>query len=535
MRRARAAEPAPVETGDQQSLLDIAVGAHGRPRPGGAPGLAAAARRARHPRRADARPRRRPRSSAWSRGSGAALGGLVVPLGTVDRPREQRRDTLSVDLSGGGRPRSPSSVARAAARARRCARSSTGMALTTTPQESQFFVLDFGGGTFAGLTGLPHVAGVGTRSEPDVVSRIIAEVTGHRRPAREVLPGQRHRLDRDLPVAAGPRLTGPGRRRVRRRLPGRRRLEHAARRLRRPGDGDPAALDPRPHLRPAHRHRHQPVGRLPGGDARHVRQPARAAAGRPARLRDRPADRRAGARRAARVAAWWRASCTSSPRCRASTATPAAESLGDGVDDLVRKVSEAWTGPAGPKLRLLPERITLDDVRGPGRRTRRAAGGRPGRTPATGRHRREGAGPGLARPGDRAAPADPRRRPVRQELGPARPGPRDHADPHAAAGPAGRRRLPPRAAGRGAGRVPPQLPHFGQPGPAGAARPGDLPREPDPRPRRHPGTAARPVVVDRRRGVRAGRRLRPGRHPAELTGRGAAAAAAPRPATSGCT
>src|SRR3954471_5365569 len=28
------------------------------------------------------------------------------------------------------------------------------------------------------MTGLPHVSGVGTRSEPDVVSRIIAEVTG---------------------------------------------------------------------------------------------------------------------------------------------------------------------------------------------------------------------------------------------------------------------------------------------------------------------------------------------------------------------
>ena len=34
-----------------------------------------------------------------------ALGGLVVPLGTVDRPREQRRDTLTVDLSRRGRPR----------------------------------------------------------------------------------------------------------------------------------------------------------------------------------------------------------------------------------------------------------------------------------------------------------------------------------------------------------------------------------------------------------------------------------------------
>ena len=105
------------------------------------------------------------------------LGGLVVPLGTVDRPRQQRRDTLSVNLSGAsghvavvGGPRSgKSTLLRTIV---------TSISLTTTPQESQFFVLDFGGGTFAPLSRLPHVAGVGTRSEPDVVRRIMAEVQG---------------------------------------------------------------------------------------------------------------------------------------------------------------------------------------------------------------------------------------------------------------------------------------------------------------------------------------------------------------------
>ena len=51
-------------------------------------------------------------------------GGAAVPLGIVDRPREQRRDTLRVDLSGAGRPRRASSAVPAAARARCCARSS---------------------------------------------------------------------------------------------------------------------------------------------------------------------------------------------------------------------------------------------------------------------------------------------------------------------------------------------------------------------------------------------------------------------------
>jgi DNA segregation ATPase FtsK/SpoIIIE, S-DNA-T family len=111
-------------------------------------------------------------SPRWRR-----LGGLVVPLGIVDRPREQRRDTMTVNLSGAtghvavvGGPRSgKSTLLRSIV---------TSIALTTTPLESQFFVLDFGGGTFAALASLPHVAGIGTRSEPDVVRRIVAEVQG---------------------------------------------------------------------------------------------------------------------------------------------------------------------------------------------------------------------------------------------------------------------------------------------------------------------------------------------------------------------
>lgn len=105
------------------------------------------------------------------------LGGLTVPLGIVDRPREQRRDTMTVNLTGasghaaivGGPRTGKSTMLRTMV---------TSMALTTTPLESQFFVLDFGGGTFAPLASLPHVSGVGTRSEPDVVRRIVAEVQG---------------------------------------------------------------------------------------------------------------------------------------------------------------------------------------------------------------------------------------------------------------------------------------------------------------------------------------------------------------------
>ncbi|WP_278257571.1 FtsK/SpoIIIE domain-containing protein [Nocardioides convexus] len=104
-------------------------------------------------------------------------GNLTIPIGTVDRPREQRRDTLTVSLSGAaghvavvGGPRSgKSTLLRTIV---------TSLSLTSTPLESQFYVLDFGGGTFAPMTALPHVAGVGSRSEPEVVRRILAEVKG---------------------------------------------------------------------------------------------------------------------------------------------------------------------------------------------------------------------------------------------------------------------------------------------------------------------------------------------------------------------
>mgnify|MGYP006195113121 CR=1 FL=1 len=42
---------------------------------------------------------------------------------------------------------------------------------------------------------------------------------------------------------------------------------------------------------------------------------------------------------------------------------PQAATLGDGVDEMISAVSKAWQGPAGPKLRLLPDKITLEQVR----------------------------------------------------------------------------------------------------------------------------------------------------------------------------
>ncbi len=103
-------------------------------------------------------------------------GRLAVPVGIVDKPYEQRRDLLWADLSGaaghavvaGGPQSGKSTLLRSMLMS---------LALTHTPEEVQFFCIDFGGGTLASLDGLPHSGGVAGRLEPDIVRRILAEVT----------------------------------------------------------------------------------------------------------------------------------------------------------------------------------------------------------------------------------------------------------------------------------------------------------------------------------------------------------------------
>ncbi|MEU5692057.1 type VII secretion protein EccCa [Actinosynnema sp. NPDC020468] len=104
------------------------------------------------------------------------LATLTVPLGFVDRPFEQTREPLVVDLSGSGGHMAvvggPQSGKSTALRTLICA-----LALTHTPAEVQFYCLDFGGGTLTGLARLPHVGGVTGRLDVERINRTIGEVT----------------------------------------------------------------------------------------------------------------------------------------------------------------------------------------------------------------------------------------------------------------------------------------------------------------------------------------------------------------------
>ena len=100
---------------------------------------------------------------------------LAVPIGVVDRPFEQCRTELMVDLSGAagnvaivGAPQTGKSTALRTL--------ITALAAAHDPGQVQFYCLDFGGGTLASLRELPHVGAVASRAEPRLVGRVIAEI-----------------------------------------------------------------------------------------------------------------------------------------------------------------------------------------------------------------------------------------------------------------------------------------------------------------------------------------------------------------------
>lgn len=100
---------------------------------------------------------------------------LRFPLGIMDEPRQHRQDVWGVDLSGaggnigiGGAPQTGKSTL--------LQTMMLSAAATHAPRDIQFYCIDLGGGGLMYLENLPHVGGVASRSEPDKVMRVVAEV-----------------------------------------------------------------------------------------------------------------------------------------------------------------------------------------------------------------------------------------------------------------------------------------------------------------------------------------------------------------------
>lgn len=287
-----------------------------------------------------------------------AAGTLTVPLGIVDVPLEQRRDRLVVSLGGAaghvaivGSPLSgKSTLARSLVSA---------LALTGTPQELQFYVLDFGGGSFTAMQRHPHVAGVATRTEPEAVRRTVAEV--------ESIIDAREQFFRRNGIDS---------------------IE-TYRQRRRAGTVDDGwgdvflIVDGWPTVRTEYEPleaRIQTIAARGLSFGVHVIITANRWLEIRASLKDLiqtrlelrqgdPTDSDIDRKQAANVPVGQPGRGLSSAKLQMLAAIPRvdganeASTLADGVTDMIGRVTAAWKGEAGPKLRLLPERIDLDQLR----------------------------------------------------------------------------------------------------------------------------------------------------------------------------
>ncbi|WP_308491925.1 type VII secretion protein EccCa [Microbacterium terrisoli] len=285
-------------------------------------------------------------------------GALTVPIGIVDVPLEQRREQLTVSLGGAaghvaivGAPLSGKSTS-----ARTLV---SALALVTSPLETQFYVLDFGGGAFTGLQKHPHVAGVATRTDVESVRRTVAEV--------EAILDAREAYFRDHGVDSIDTYR-----------------QRRAQGVVDDGYGDIFLVvdgwaTVRAEYEPLET-RVQTIAARGLGFGIHVVITANRWMEIRASMKDLiqtrielrlgdPSDSEVDRKQAQNVPRNLPGRGLSRKKLQMLGALPRVDGdadpshLADGVDDMVAKVAAAWHGPAGPKLRLLPQLITLDEVR----------------------------------------------------------------------------------------------------------------------------------------------------------------------------
>jgi len=102
-------------------------------------------------------------------------GNLKIPLGLLDLPLQQQQQPLMMDFGG---PHGHLAVVGAPQTGRSTALRTVMMSgmLTHTPEELQFYCIDFGGGSLHQYAIAPHVGSVAGRTDTAMVSRTLAEV-----------------------------------------------------------------------------------------------------------------------------------------------------------------------------------------------------------------------------------------------------------------------------------------------------------------------------------------------------------------------
>lgn len=100
---------------------------------------------------------------------------LKIPFGLFDDPARHQQPVWHLDLSGGqgnvliysGPQKGKTTAAMTLV---------TALALTHSPEQVQFLVVDYTGGGWMRLEDLPHVSKIATRSEEDAINRIITQM-----------------------------------------------------------------------------------------------------------------------------------------------------------------------------------------------------------------------------------------------------------------------------------------------------------------------------------------------------------------------
>jgi S-DNA-T family DNA segregation ATPase FtsK/SpoIIIE len=288
------------------------------------------------------------------------LGQLKIPIGVTDRPLQQEQEPLLMDFGG---PHGHLAVV-GAPQAGRSTVLRTIMAsgmLTHTPEEMQFYCLDFGGGSLHQFAAAPHVGTVAGRRDQQLVRRMLAEI--------QLLIEEREVLFRELGVDS---ITEFRARRLAGRLPEEVRAADVFLMVDNWGavrgeleEADPQIADI--------------AARGLGVGVHLVLTASRWMEMRPAlrdsigtrielRLND-PTESEVNRRLAGQLAAAPPGRGIAPPGVFFQLLLPrmdgqeTAEGIGEAQEDLIAKISAGWTGAPAPAVRVLPTRLTIGQLR----------------------------------------------------------------------------------------------------------------------------------------------------------------------------